>query len=143
LRNLELTAPYFHNGGQRTIRQVVEFYDRGGDFRERNVQNIDFEIGKLSGIPAMTSAPTQLTDRVSLRRHDERSMLSIAALLAFGPTLACSGRTVNRAVIAAVAPTYPPTALTMKVDGEVIVSIRVDEAGHVVDASAVSGNVLL
>ena len=37
LRNLELTAPYFHNGGQRTIRHVVEFYNRGGDFREHNV----------------------------------------------------------------------------------------------------------
>jgi len=48
LRNLELTAPYFHNGGQRTIRQVVEFYNRGGDFREHNVRNIDFEIGKLN-----------------------------------------------------------------------------------------------
>jgi cytochrome c peroxidase len=48
LRNLELTAPYFHNGGQRTIRQVVEFYNRGGDFREHNVQNVDFEIGKLN-----------------------------------------------------------------------------------------------
>jgi cytochrome c peroxidase len=47
LRNLELTAPYFHNGGQRTIREVVEFYNRGGDFREHNVVNIDFEIGKL------------------------------------------------------------------------------------------------
>jgi cytochrome c peroxidase len=48
LRNLELTAPYFHNGGQRTIREVVEFYNRGGDFREHNVENIDFEIGKLN-----------------------------------------------------------------------------------------------
>ena len=48
LRNLQLTAPYFHNGGQRTIRQVVEFYNRGGDHREHNVQNIDFEIGKLN-----------------------------------------------------------------------------------------------
>lgn len=48
LRNLELTAPYFHNGGQRTIRQAVEFYNRGGDFREHNVLNIDFEIGKLN-----------------------------------------------------------------------------------------------
>jgi cytochrome c peroxidase len=48
LRNLELTAPYFHNGGQRTIREVVEFYNRGGDFRELNVLNIDFEIGKLN-----------------------------------------------------------------------------------------------
>jgi hypothetical protein len=38
----------FHNGGQRTIRQVVEFYNRGGDFREANVDNIEFEIGKLN-----------------------------------------------------------------------------------------------
>ena len=48
LRNLSLTAPYFHNGGQRTIREVVEFYNRGGDFREHNIQNIDFEVGKLN-----------------------------------------------------------------------------------------------
>lgn len=47
LRNLALTAPYFHNGGQATIRQVVEFYNRGGDFRERNAQFVDFEIGKI------------------------------------------------------------------------------------------------
>ncbi len=51
LRNVELTAPYLHNGGQRTIREVVEFYNRGGDFREHNVVNIDFEIGKLNLTP--------------------------------------------------------------------------------------------
>src|SRR5262249_11371148 len=48
LRNVALTAPYFHNGGQATLRQVVEFYNRGGDFREHNSQFIDFEIGKLN-----------------------------------------------------------------------------------------------
>ncbi|MEH2330076.1 cytochrome-c peroxidase [Nostoc sp.] len=32
LRNVELTAPYFHNGGQGTLEQVVDFYNRGGDF---------------------------------------------------------------------------------------------------------------
>ncbi len=31
LRNVELTGPYFHNGGQSTLDQVVEFYSRGGD----------------------------------------------------------------------------------------------------------------
>jgi len=31
LRNAELTGPYFHNGRYLTLRQVVEFYDRGGD----------------------------------------------------------------------------------------------------------------
>jgi cytochrome c peroxidase len=32
LRNVALTGPYFHNGGYLTLRDVVDFYDRGGDF---------------------------------------------------------------------------------------------------------------
>src|SRR5262249_3832381 len=32
LRNVNLTAPYFHNGGKATLADVVDFYDRGGDF---------------------------------------------------------------------------------------------------------------
>jgi hypothetical protein len=32
LRNIELTGPYFHNGGKATLGQVVDFYDDGGDF---------------------------------------------------------------------------------------------------------------
>jgi uncharacterized protein (TIGR03437 family) len=32
LRNVEFTGPYFHNGGQSTLQQVMEFYNRGGDF---------------------------------------------------------------------------------------------------------------
>ncbi|MCC5614634.1 cytochrome C peroxidase [Nostoc sp. CHAB 5836] len=37
LRNIELTAPYFHNGGYLTLPQVVDFYNRGGDFRDQGV----------------------------------------------------------------------------------------------------------
>ncbi|MBD2300238.1 cytochrome C peroxidase [Nostoc sp. FACHB-190] len=36
LRNIELTAPYFHNGGYLTLQQLVEFYNRGGDFRRQS-----------------------------------------------------------------------------------------------------------
>jgi cytochrome c peroxidase len=36
LRNIDLTGPYFHNGGQMTLRQVVDFYSRGGDFANPN-----------------------------------------------------------------------------------------------------------
>jgi cytochrome c peroxidase len=32
LRNAELTAPYFHNGGTLRLRDVLDFYSRGGDF---------------------------------------------------------------------------------------------------------------
>jgi cytochrome c peroxidase len=31
LRNVALTAPYFHNGSAGTLQQVVEFYNRGGN----------------------------------------------------------------------------------------------------------------
>lgn len=30
VRNVEVTAPYFHSGSAGTLREVVEFYDRGG-----------------------------------------------------------------------------------------------------------------
>ena len=40
IRNAEITGPYFHNGGKLTLRQVVDFYDQGGDFDnpEKNSQ---------------------------------------------------------------------------------------------------------
>jgi cytochrome c peroxidase len=34
LRNVALTAPYFHNGGEATLKGVVEFYNRGGNRRD-------------------------------------------------------------------------------------------------------------
>jgi cytochrome c peroxidase len=37
LRNVEFTGPYFHNGGQSTLEQVVDFYGRGGDFPDGGV----------------------------------------------------------------------------------------------------------
>ncbi len=41
LRNVELTGPYFHNGGQAALGQVVEFYDRQSDFSDANILNVD------------------------------------------------------------------------------------------------------
>ncbi|MBI5118989.1 cytochrome C peroxidase [Candidatus Poribacteria bacterium] len=52
LRNLDLTPPYMHNGGMATLRQVVDFYARGGNFPEANVADLDpdiNEIGQLIG----------------------------------------------------------------------------------------------
>lgn len=40
LRNVELTAPYFLNGGQATLDQLVDFYSRGGDFPSADVDSI-------------------------------------------------------------------------------------------------------
>lgn len=34
LRNIALTAPYFHNGGIATLRDILNLYSRGGNFPE-------------------------------------------------------------------------------------------------------------
>lgn len=40
LRNVALSAPYFHNGGMATLGDVVEFYNRGGDFHVNQAANL-------------------------------------------------------------------------------------------------------
>jgi cytochrome c peroxidase len=47
LRNVEFTGPYFHNGGKSTLMQVVDFYNRGGDFARMNHPNTDPTIHPL------------------------------------------------------------------------------------------------
>jgi cytochrome c peroxidase len=49
LRNVALTAPYFHNGGQLTLAQVVDFYNRGGDFANPQLHR---DIEPLGLVPA-------------------------------------------------------------------------------------------
>ena len=48
LRNVALTAPYFHNGSELTLEQVVEFYNRGGDFNtfgdEHQYMDADIDV---------------------------------------------------------------------------------------------------
>lgn len=40
LRDIELTAPYMHNGLYATLEEVIEHYDRGGDVKDNLSQNI-------------------------------------------------------------------------------------------------------
>ena len=47
LRNVELTGPYFHNGGKATLLQVLDFYNRGGDFGAANQPTPDPTIRPL------------------------------------------------------------------------------------------------
>jgi cytochrome c peroxidase len=44
LRNVALTGPYFHNGSLATLMEVVEFYDRGGNFCRLNRADLDPDI---------------------------------------------------------------------------------------------------
>jgi cytochrome c peroxidase len=54
LRNLKLTAPYFHNGDKATIGDVVDFYARGGDFdnpeKARRVQGFSLQSDQRAAL---------------------------------------------------------------------------------------------
>lgn len=50
LRNIAETAPYFHNGGVATLAEVVEFYDRGGNFCNTNMDDLDPDIEFRHGL---------------------------------------------------------------------------------------------
>jgi cytochrome c peroxidase len=62
LRNVELTGPYMHNGGEATLMQVIDFYSRGGNFTERNIAMLDADIQVLIGINGSDYAQRQLID---------------------------------------------------------------------------------
>ena len=66
LRNVELTGPYFHNGGAATLEQVVEFYIRGGDFNPVNdIRPFNVSPAQKAALVAFLKALTD--DRV---RHE-------------------------------------------------------------------------
>ena len=49
VRNAELSGPYFHNGGHLTLMQVVDFYDRGGDFPSEQTDSHIRPLGLTEG----------------------------------------------------------------------------------------------
>ena len=53
LRNVALTAPYFHNGDALTLEQVVQLYSRGGNVAP--VKDLDGTLIEPLGVPALTS----------------------------------------------------------------------------------------
>jgi cytochrome c peroxidase len=67
LRNVELTGPYFHNGGQATLEQVVDFYNRGGDGAGTDSSNTTaFGINPTNRAPAIFPLNLSVTDKANL-----------------------------------------------------------------------------
>ncbi len=71
LRNIELTGPYFRHGGHRTLRETVEFYVRGADFKFENTEHIS---GLVAGIPELQQNNQGINDMVEFLKTltDER-----------------------------------------------------------------------
>lgn len=66
LRNVELTGPYFHNGGQATLEQVVDFYARGGDFANNDIRPFNASGAQRAALVAFMKSLTD--DRVRYER---------------------------------------------------------------------------
>ncbi len=70
LRNVEFTGPYFHNGGQATLEQVIDFYSRGGDFPTPNnptgVRRLNLNAGERASLVALLKSMSD--DRVRFER---------------------------------------------------------------------------
>lgn len=62
LRNVELSAPYFHNGGAATLRDVIDFYDRGGDFHVNQAPSLTPRNYSITQKDALVAALRLLTD---------------------------------------------------------------------------------
>jgi cytochrome c peroxidase len=67
LRNVELTGPFFHNGGQATLEQVVDFYNRGGDGRGTDATNTTgYKQNMTNRAPAIFPLGLTATDKANL-----------------------------------------------------------------------------
>jgi cytochrome c peroxidase len=56
VRNVELTGPFMHNGSLATLLEVVEFYDRGGNFCRFNNVDLDPDIQGIGFTPEQEAA---------------------------------------------------------------------------------------
>jgi cytochrome c peroxidase len=77
LRNVELTAPYFHNGGQLDLPAVLEFYSHAGDAHEGMVTLDGVEI-ELMSILTFSTEERQALEAFLLSLTDERVRLQKA-----------------------------------------------------------------
>jgi cytochrome c peroxidase len=76
LRNVGLTAPYFHNGSQLTLEQVVEFYNRGGDFN--TVEEVKYMDPDIEILGLTLQEKTDLVDFLRNALTDPRTVAQAA-----------------------------------------------------------------
>lgn len=140
LRNVELTAPYMHNGGMLTLDEVVDFYTRGGDFPAANADTLDLAMTQITALQnapdkkaALVAFLKSLTDE-RVRNHaapfdhpelfvpngDPETLIRIPARDADGNTPASQAFTVDP-----VAAWTNQTSLTIGGSNEIGVTIQV------------------
>lgn len=114
LRNVELHAPYMHNGRFATLEEVVEFYNRGGDFRDapnfesgiiRPLGLTDYEKSAL--VAFMKRPMTDLRVKNELPPFDRPKLFTESARV---PQLTGTGRAGSGGLVPQISSVSPPLA---------------------------------
>jgi hypothetical protein len=125
LRNVELRAPYFHNGEMATLEDVIAFYNRGGDFngpnKDPNILPLGLSPQQRADLAAFLRRP--LTDpRVPLEQapfdHPALSAGTPRSPQPFGHGTAGSDGSVPR-IVAPEPPFVGSPRFTVALDGAV------------------------
>ncbi|HMS41121.1 MAG TPA: cytochrome c peroxidase, partial [Pyrinomonadaceae bacterium] len=110
LRNLELRAPYMHNGRFATIEEVVEFYNRGGDFTAANkdprVRPLGLSVQQRADLVAFLKRPmTDLRVKDELPPFDRPRLFTESSRV---PQITGTGRAGTGAIVPQVMAIEPP-----------------------------------
>ena len=81
LRDIELTAPYMHNASEKTLLDVVKFYNRGGEknrYLDKDMRPLNLTDAEMSDLVEFMRALT--SDDVMRRTQSSRPQTRISGL---------------------------------------------------------------
>lgn len=112
LRNVELHAPYMHNGRFATLEEVVDFYDRGGDFQEApNFENGIIRVLNLTSYEKQALVAFMKRPMTDLRVKNELPPFNRPKLYTESnrvPQITGSGRAGSGAFVPEITAIAPP-----------------------------------
>lgn len=109
LRNVELMAPYFHDGSAATLEEVVDFYDRGGDFHVNQsplIIPLNLPQNEKNALVAFLKRP--LNDPRVLAETAPFDRLTLYSETQLTPDLYGSGTATPQGVLARMVAIEPP-----------------------------------
>lgn len=110
LRNLELKGNYFHTGRFATVEDVVEFYNRGGDFDAPNIdpriQPLNLTVAQRAALVAFLKRP--LTDQRVAQELPPFDRPKLFTESTFVPTVTGNGRAGTAAIVPNAIALEPP-----------------------------------
>ncbi len=111
LRNLELKGNYFHTGRFNAVEDVVEFYNRGGDFNAPNIdariRPLNLSVAQRAALVAFLKRP--LTDQRVAQELPPFDRPKLYTESAFVPTITGAGRVGTTGTVPTAIALEPPT----------------------------------